>query len=307
LSHDLLLEWMSERGGGSWEQFKTAYDWLMPTRQRAEWMTAGFAARMLATLGHLEIDWQARRWAAAPPVLTLLPSAGAHALLTGGRTRTLMDELEIALEDHQDLYAVPPCRQELGPSAHVIACKDETAIQELASDLGISYEYSVSERLSEVLPALDAYLAAATSTPAARGYGVARFDPRTLAFVETESDRQPGLYRYDVYGAPVFRLVDSDDTVYDVDLSVGVYAALSRWGENRLHWFEQPVNGELAVPLRAPLPSLHARAAALCSGLAPRRRHAALVYLNVPSRIADRIARSLDQSLGARAVALPGS
>ena len=142
VDHDLLLEWVSERGGGSWEQFKTAYDWLMPTRQRAEWMTAGFAARMLATLGHLEIDWQARRWAAAPPVLTLLPSAGAHALLTGGRTRTLMDELEIALEDHQDLYAVPPM-----PAGTRSKCprhrlqRRETAIQELASDLGISYEH----------------------------------------------------------------------------------------------------------------------------------------------------------------------
>jgi hypothetical protein len=295
--HDLLLEWASERGSGSWEQFRRAHEWLFPAQTRPAWMTPGFTSRMLATLGHLEIDWQARRWSAAPPVLTLLPSAGAHALLTGGRTRALTDTLEAALEEHQDLYGLPPHPQELAPSAVMIACEDETHGEQLAAELGIRYEYSVSERLSEMLPALDDYLALTTSTPAAKGYGVASFNVQSLSWEDAESDARPGLYRYDVYGAPVFRLVDRDDRFYDVDLPVGVYAALSRWGANQLHYLCESVNGTLIVPLGAPLPTLQARAAALCSGIAPARRGRTLAYRNVPQLIAERIARSLDQTL----------
>ena len=53
----------------------------------------------------------------------------------------------------------------------------------------------------------------------------------------------------------LFRLID-DGHVSAVDLATGVYAALSRWGANRLRYFDQSVNGELWVHLAAPLPTL---------------------------------------------------
>jgi hypothetical protein len=296
MNNDLLLEWASERGSGSWRQFRDAQEWILNAAAEDTWRpTPGFSARMLSTLGHIEVDWKSARWAAAPPLLTLLPAAGAHALLTGARTRALMERLGDA-SDVPSLY-VSPLRQRLAPTALLIACEDETAIETLADALGISYEYSVSERLSQLLPELDSYLALAVSMPAASGYGVTRLAVDDLSWTDVESDRSPGLYCYEAYGRSVYRLVAGLDRIYDVDLAIGVWAALSRWGENRVQYREDAVNGTLVVPLGAPLPTLHARTAALCSGLAPSRVTGELWYRNVPRAIASRIARSLDQSL----------
>jgi hypothetical protein len=296
MNNDLLLEWASERGSGSWQQFRDAQEWILNAESGDSWRpTPGFSARLLSTLGHIEVDWRGAKWAVAPPLLTLLPAAGAHALLTGARTRALMERLR-EVSDVPSLY-VSPLRQRMAPTALLIACEDETNIEALAGALGIDYEYSVSERLSHLLPELDSYLGLAVSMPAASGYGVTRLDVGDLSWIDVESDRSPGLYCYDAYGRPIYRLVVGSEEIYDVDLAMGVWAALSRWGENRLRYREDVVNGTLVVPLGAPLPTLHARTAALCSGLAPSRVGGELWYRNVPYATAGRIARSLDQTL----------
>jgi hypothetical protein len=299
MSHDLLLEWTSERSEGSWQQLRDAHEWLFEatTTSRAWRPTAGWSARMLSTLGHIEIDWRAGAWAASAPVLTLLPSAGAHALLTGGRTHALCDRLQPAVwEEASDVYLVEH-HQQHAPTALLIGGDDETAIETLAERLGVAYEISVSDRLSRALPSLDSYLELSRSTPAAAAFGVERLYVATLEWGPVETDREPGFYRYDTVGRPAFRLLDSDGAAYDVDLATGVYAALSRWGENVLRYKPDPVNGTLVVPLGAPLPTLQSRTAALCSGLAPPRQGRALTYWNVPRVIAERVARSLDQTL----------
>lgn len=298
MSEDLLLDWMSERGAGTWQQARDAHEWLLSQQRQIGWRpTPGFTLRMLSTLGHVEIDWEAARWAAAPPVITLLPSAGAHALLTGGRTRTLVDRLGTEAGEDPCLFALSPHPQSLAPSALLVACESERAIESLAWRLGIRYEFSVSDRLSAALPPLDACLHQGKTTPPPRGYGVECFDARRLRWETAESDESPGLYRYEVYGRPEFRLLTEAEGVYSVDLPTGVWSALSRWGENRLRYQTESVNGTLIVPIECPLPTLQARAAALCSGLAPKKRGQTLWFRNVPRAIAERIARSLDQTV----------
>jgi len=229
-------------------------------------------------------------------VITLLPSAGAHALLTGGRTRALMRRLEQELAEEHHLYPLPPVPQQLAPSAVLIPCENAAHIEALALRLEFRYEHSVSERLSELLPTLEAYLELARSAPPPRGYGFQALDVATLRWRDQDDDDRPGLYRYEGYGGFIYQLRDLDGASYRVDMPVGIYAQLSSLGDNRLKWFRHSVNGQLTVPLAAPLPALHARAAALCSGLAPRRQGNALVYVNVPEHVATRIARSLDQA-----------
>jgi hypothetical protein len=295
--YDLLLEWASERGSGTWQKFRDACEWLRPAASRPGWETPGFAARQMSALGHLEIDWQASSWTAAPPVLTLLPSAGGHALLTGGRTRTLKDRLREELSKRVDLFAPDPHEQTLAPSAYLIASESERSILELADALQVRFTYSVSTQLARLLPSLDSYLSLAHSQRAPAGYGVQRFDPLSLNWSDAEDDFALGFYRYDAPQGPRFRLVESRTSVFAVNRDLGVYAALSRWGESRMRYFAGTINGELEVPLRAPLPTLHARAAVLCSGLAPEKRGRSLIYVNVPAEVAEAIARSLDQSL----------
>lgn len=295
---DLLLEWVSERGSGSWLQLREAYAWLEANSDREPWETASVIVRQMSALGHLEVDWRSSNWAAAPPVLTLLPSAGAHALLTGGRTRELSDRLAAALDERDDAFGLEPVEQALAPSAILIACEDEGAMRSLAAQLGIASSYSAASQLATVLPPLGDYLELAASTPAPRGYGVQALDLAELTWSDVEEDRQPGLYRYQAPDGRRFRLIDGDGRWFDVDLAIGAYAALVTAGETtRLKWFPDTLNGEFQAPLRAPLPTLHARALALCSGFAPERRGRSLVYLNVPEEIARSVAVSLGQEL----------
>jgi hypothetical protein len=295
---DLLLTWLSERGSGSWQQLREAYDWLFQAERREPWQTAGFCARILSTLGHIEIDWHAGRWAAAPPVLTLLPSAGAHALLTGARTRRLGALLAIeAQEDRPGVMPLPLVPQDIAPSACIVAVEDERAATALADRLGVLYSHSVSEELSRILPGLDSYMLKREAHPPRRGYGIERFEPESLIWQDVERDDLPGLYRYDTPIRAEHRLRAADGGVYAPERAVGIWSALSHWGKNRIKFDPKSVNGELIVPLQAPLPTLHARTAALCTGFAPQKRGSVLVYPNVPREVAKRIARSLDQTL----------
>jgi hypothetical protein len=297
-SKDLLLEWASERGSGSWGQFREAQAWIESGRDRKPWETASLVAAQMSALGHIEVDWRSSRWAAAPPVITLLPSAGAHALLTGGRTRELRDRLEAELANRSDLFLLDPVKQELAPSALLIACEDERSMRSLAVALGIEATFSVASRLTGILPALSSYLELAGTTPAPYGYGVEMLNLDGLHWEDVDEDRLPGLYRYQAPDGRRFRLIDGEGGRFDVDLAVGAYAALATAGEDRrLKWFRNSLNGELQIPLRAPLPTLHARALALCSGFAPSRRAQSLVYVNVPREIAEAVARCLGQCL----------
>lgn len=295
--NDFLLEWLSERAEGSWTQLREVYDWLFPITQRERWQTAGFAARLLSALGHLEIDWATQHWSAAPTTLTLLPNAGGHALLTGARTRTLIDDLEAEIGDSPELFPLPIHPQQLAPSAKLIACNSARAAQRLADALGIRFSHSASEQLASMLPSLDARLRLGRSAKAPIGYGVQGLDLTHLRWRDVTTFEPPGFYRHAAPAGPTFRLVDNDALTYEVDMARGIYAALSRWGESRLKYMPQSVNGALVVPVAAPLPTLQARAAALCTGLAPEKRAQAFIYPNVPEHIATAIAKSLDQSL----------
>jgi hypothetical protein len=270
MKHELLLEWVSERGGGSWEIFKDAHAWLFGARAtQGENVAPSRTMQSLSLLGHLEMDWSARSWSAAPPALTVLPSAGARALLTGSRTRALVRLLEQeAVEDRSIDVITARHRQEHAPDAFFIGAFDERDIERLADELRIAYEFCVSDRLSRLLPRLDSYLAGASESPPPRGFGIERFNSTVMRWVPAEDDQDAGLYRYDVYGRPQFRFREAD-RLRAVDMSVGIYAELRRRRSTCLEYSDEVINGTLSVPVNAPLPVLYARAAALCSGLMP--------------------------------------
>jgi hypothetical protein len=228
--------------------------------------------------------------------LTILPHAGAHAILSGSRTRTLLTELERATSSSADLF-VDRHSQAWGPDAYFIAGSDETGIEELARTLGIRYEPCISERLAELLPPLDSYLELARSTPPAKGYGVKKFNPTTLFFSDTTSDDEPGLYEYGVNRRSEYRWSDGTGAYYALDRSTAMYAELRRCGKTELRYQPSLVNGTLTVPFRAPLPALHARTAALCCGLMPRLEQSLWHYPTVPRTTARRIGDALGQEV----------
>jgi hypothetical protein len=301
--HELLLEWVSERGDGSWHDFRQGHDWLFPEEGLAQRQRRpGVTALVLASLGHMEMDWEHGRWSAAPAMLTVLPNAGGHALLTGGRTRTLIRRLRELLDSMASLDVILEVRaQDEAPDAYFLPAGSEADIAFLARELGIAYEYCVADRISSLLPALDSVLANAKDSPPAEGFEMKqlRTGEGDLSWVTSDSVRRPGLYGFDVWGREVYRWADGAGRFLALDKFTGVYAELHRQRMNVISLRIDGPTGTLSVPATAPLPALHARAAVLCSGVAPEysRAEHTRQYVNVPRQIALRIAASLGQDL----------
>jgi hypothetical protein len=299
-AYELLLRWASEVGAGSWSAFRNAHDWLFNAgRAEAEQVKATTTIHALSMLGHVEIDWENSRWAAAPAAITILPTAGAHAVLAGSRTRRMAQRfIATAMADDSDLFADEHL-QDWGPNAIFVAAGSDEDVEALGRQLGIHYEVCVSDRLAALLPDLGSYLQLGISTPGAKGYGVERFHAEFMLFRNCESDEQPGFYRYDVPGRPEMRFVADDGNYYRVDRALGVYSELRRLGKMVMQYEPDSVNGTLFVPFRAQLPALHARAAVLCCGLMPLlvRGTWMWAFRNVPRQTAERIAASLSQTI----------
>jgi hypothetical protein len=301
LSHELFLEWLSERGSGRWASFVAAHDWLFNGgRSQAERINATWTARTLSDLGDLEIDWEGQRWSVTPAMLTVLPTAGARSLLTGGRTRTLMRRLdEETSEEVTNNIVFARHHQADAPDAVFLVSRDEKEVEDLAARLGVGYEYCAADRLSRALPALDSYLAVSKTTPAPTGYEARRFDSVGLRWTATRTDVPPGLYTYEVHGVARQRFVPQVGIAHEVERAIGIYAELRRTGKQILAWRADDVNGTLIVPGQTPLPTLQARVATACSGLGAKfvRPDSTRRYVNIPEEIARRIALSLGQSL----------
>jgi hypothetical protein len=295
MSYEQLSHWMAEIGHHGFDRFAEAHNWAT---RGAGWSSANAALRELSALAYIEVDWRGRRWGAVPPCLTLLPDAAGHGLIVGARTARLTREV---IEQVTALDAVvTPVAQQRAPDALFVAADSETALAEMASSLGIPYVHSVVERLAAVLPDLDAELAGRETPPVVRHYGMERYDFDTTkeAWIPVAHDDLPGLYRYERSGPRVMHLVADDTRRFEVDLAVGAWADARRQGSRELLWWRpDAVNGTLDVPMYLPLPSLHARAATLCSGLSPTLRDGGLLYANVPEWLARDIAATLSQDL----------
>jgi hypothetical protein len=308
MEYNLLLRWASEAGTGKWQAFKDGHDWILAGAQRNRKYVSP-AQRSLPTalrtlshlirLGHMEIDWETQTWAVAPPVITIVPGASVHAVMTGLRTRGFMRDFEAATHEDvtNDLLTITRTQDE-GPDVIFIACTSELDVKRLAADLEAHYEFSVAERLSCLLPDIRALTKVSAAPPPSTGYEVERWNPSSHTF-EQARPTTPGLYRYRTYGTYTFRFARVTGEFSDLDLYNGRFAELNRLGINLLGYRESSVNGTLVVPVWSDLPELHARSAIMCSGLLPlydpitqTRR-----YQNVPRIIAERIASSLHQKM----------
>jgi hypothetical protein len=311
MKHDLLLAWMSERGSGTWQELKDAWAWLNAGTDLEPADRAWIVARDLSALGHIEIAWTQQRWAAAPPVITMLPRSGGRALMTGGRTRALYepphpdsDEAGTGMladaAEELDLWVDDwPSRD--GPTSAVINCTSHIDAERLASRLGIRFTYSVSQTLAHLLPPLEAYLRIAPAGELPRGFDAEVFDPEECRWSWADSTEVPGLYRCRTWGVNVYALRSPLNAWKRVQPEVGIYAVYSWHAGDLKPMTYDRASGELSMKLHAVPPLLHSRAAVLCSGRLPMRpdisgrRH--IVYLNVAPEVARRIASSLGQAL----------
>jgi hypothetical protein len=308
-THDRMLTYVSERGRGTWAQFKQTFDWLAGEDDDPA-AKAWIAARNLSSLGHMEIDWDAGTWSAAPPLVTLLPRSGARALITGARTRHLRHQLEAAVED-ADLWldeldqadaprpGSPP--RERGPSTLLLSCRRHQDAEKLASRIGASYTYAAASMIAGLLPPLAAYARLFDPGDLPAGFPAERFDPSALTWAPADAASEAGLYRCRTFSGHVHVLRNWDGRSLRVVREHGVYEVL-RWEQRTVLAYDR-ARETLLVPATADLPVLQARAATLSSGRLPRLLGPAatpqLAYRNVAAAVAEQIAASLSQELAA--------
>jgi hypothetical protein len=310
---DRLLEWCSERETGSVKAFREAHEWLARRFGASDRRTAALALRRLEELGHLEVDYQADKWAIAPPVVAALEDSGGIAVLVGGRPRRLMRRLW-ALEDDPDprvrdlsSFVFPETLPSLdpteSPSAIVMSNRADEILDELCKALEIRFEHRASRRISRVLPSIDAYLGVGAVITAPPG-----FEPRRMEFREriefrpVETDSTPGAYEYVRYG-PARYIFNDGDGLFQADRRIVVYAELRRKGHNVLMYKRS--SQQMLVPGTCPLPLLYARSAVLRTGQPPSfvrqpsqvaQQRPVNLYENIPEHLFLRICEGLGQS-----------
>lgn len=289
--HDLLLHWMSERGAGSWQQFKAAYEWLFAGVPGAR--SPSVVMRTLDALGHVEMAWATGRWTVAPPVLVALPLGGMYASLVGARTARIEGTLTDLDEGLDDIDAVvETVRQRAAPTAVFVGGGAWEDLEAAAHALGATFAPRFPESLARRLPPL----ARPKGPPQSElPDGFEWFDAGDLRW-RTGTSSSLGLRQYTHFGVTSHYWNDGSGW-REVDKDSGRYLELERRGRNILRFERDGVSGRLQVPMEAPLPRLQARVAATCSGIAPWTSGGLLEYLNVPLEIAGTLAQSLGQRL----------
>lgn len=297
---DQFLEWLSEQGTGSWDDFKASHAWLFGQSPDMAWRKPGRTAHLLSTLGHLEMSWEQERWSVARPCLVNITNAGGIAVLTGSRPRSLLRRLEAETGAESDLEVMLiPVTPPEGPEVIYLQYEGEADLQRLTNSIGARFERYASRSLLKIVPSLEAAISGSRiSADPPKGFDLARFIPSTLRWDAVLSPNSPGLFRYRAYGHDRYWLRRGGRT-REVDKDYGMWAALGMESRHVIAHRASGFTGTLIVPMSVPLPLLHARAAVLCSGQPPFRETATrtLHYINVSQKVARQLAQSLDQNL----------
>jgi hypothetical protein len=268
---DALLAWCSEIGCGDLARWRAACQYL----KLAPWP----AARTLSMLGHVEIDWNHGRFAAAPTALTTIPGLPGRLLLTGARPyhriaefADIAAECELDVDVHRDL-----CHQfNSGPSTAFIDA-DPADGPAFCQAAGIRWSPNSAVQISSLLPEIALDTATVAHRPDDR-FPHARVDPHSFqARWDKDADEHAdGLWLYRAHGRRrrmILRARDAESRMV-LDADVAPYLMTRPADADPIVEY-RGAHRILIVNAAAPLPALHARAACLCSGRVPIRRDVA--------------------------------
>lgn len=299
-SGDSFLAWASSERHGSIARLRNKLLWLARVNDIPLTMDeSGKWVRLMAALGHLEVNWKAGQWAIVPPTVTMLPLADGTAFLTGA--------LSSKVTEHPDIEPVLHTRSRAGhsvsrllPQMRVLQVDDLAEMQQICAEVGAQWADYGAAHLCNSLGELELTSRAASPARDAPLEFLQVALPRQWRQASSyEAERSPGLYRTTV-GQPRY-YYRSNGSWWHTELAEGVALQLKRSGEQFLSWCPEVHGrqdaGTLFVNSRALLPALHERAAVLCSGLTAKNSAGFAEYRNVPRRMATAIASALSQDL----------
>jgi hypothetical protein len=284
-SQDILLEWASEVGAGSWSKWRAACETLglNPTA----------AARNLSALGHIEFDWTADRFACAPTSAVLIPRSSGCIIITGARPRGLREQLEALCSDPDQSFDADlrePVAQNNGPDTWMIEIEmDEMEAFSEAADM--NFEIDAGRQVLEAIPLASLESAAEPDVPDSR-FPRTHLAPHDLSFKPNADPGTEGLWWVEEHRRSIAFLRQEGQWFRVPTREYGPFLAYP--DQPFMSYDLRPQLQTLRVNNRAPLPPLIARAAALQSGRLPiadgRHHH---TYFNIDRAFAERVSTCL--------------
>lgn len=318
MNYDALLQWVSERGAGSVTSFRQAHDWLLAAEAESTPPHWTWTLQSLQALGHLEVDWQARRWEVAPSTIATLVGGGGYALLCGARPGWFLRRLDSLVTDPMLGYLADsilleePVPQDRGPALRLLTLDEDEDAAQLCAALGVEYSPFAADQLLQLLPSLTDMLRAGHRAdpdlpggvlPQRMGAG----EPGRPLFEDTDDPARitPGAYQMALFDTRRYFYVHERGQIFEAGRGEVIYAELRRRQRHVLQWDEG--DGSLLVPARFRLPDLYDRAAVLRTGLLPATETSGLAhertrylrYRNVDRAFADLLGRKLGQRITA--------
>lgn len=325
-SDDLLLYVLSSLREMPWPKFKEVFGNLY-VRSEMSLNEASTSIehiryrslKALANLGHCDFSFDGGTgWIySAPSVLARLPESGfPKALLCGARGPATLQDLEKACNAHSCEFDVddqtPDQHIPFIPQRIVIESSDLQSLTGVAADLGIRFLIDPpSWALADHARSLTEYLQALDWMPSQTlDWQKQDFDPVKVMFSDAPASGPQSMrlsrYKDPVRGTHRYYL-NSNDRWVQVDSEWSRYAALQSMHLSVLMYDRSKFI--LAAPVGAPLPSMLARAAVLCSGYVTRVAKTSIttgsgkltgtfeIYDSVPETLAEKIASKLGQRM----------
>jgi hypothetical protein len=280
---DPLIHWMSHVGEGSWASFKR----MVVAHCGANDDVAAEVRRVrirLSDLGYAEFFiGETGRWRVFRPLLAATES-GRNALLCGARTPELVRAIRAAARKHScEVYEL--AIDGLFSSVHVVG-----EVERVAATVGIDYEVDIALRLATELVPLGDLVRNAQPRSRPRNWTPKSFDFRELRWVDGEKPNtvveMTSRYQERVY------LLQRGGDVISLPKREALYAAAAARRAALARY--EPATRQLSVPIIAPLPEPFARAACVAGGRPSVLRHGAIVYEEVPVRLATVLLVGLD-------------
>lgn len=310
MSANELLLWMSARGQGSWQQFRTAVEELRlgesnnlggndddgPDRFA---LPLYQALRLnLQRIGHAEFFAGAGDfdWRVTPPSLAVVQhTRGWLGIVVGARSLKLLQRLHAAVKDASlETLTFPEY-----PDQIVVAANDQGTVAAVAERARLLLQIDAPAALLTSLPPIDdPQVRFRTQLPFGADWRVDRFSPDDLvwraATLDDAAAASDGLFRFSLRHQQQL-LFCAGGAAFRIPGQVGKYLVLRMHGRQVLRYdYDKRI---LALPASCRPPFLVERAIILCSGLPPSYEGGILQYTEIPENIAVIAAALLRQEL----------
>jgi hypothetical protein len=255
--------------------------------------------RRQEVVGHIDVardDWlQVTEWAVNSA--TLVPVDGGHWMLTGSRSRGLLDQLHNILDGAADI--TESIDAEL---ARVDVSSDAEALETRADALariGVTLlKASPALMIARGLPRLSDLIVGLKQIVVPGHHTVERWDTVSASWQSADALTTVGAYRLKDFRS--LYVVRSTEDVEAGTVRIGnaqlVKHVANMWAGDPLIGYHSR-SGSVVAPLGADLPGLYGRALSVCSGRAPREivDHRIIQYPSVPRVVADTLFAQLSQ------------